>query len=128
VSRPESFLSRWTCRFACAGRGLLYVLTKEPSGRVHATALPVVAGLGLWLEIGVSQWAILALAAGGVIAAEALNTAVERLADRVSGEQEEAIRLVKDLAAGGVLAASAGAVLAGLAVLGPPLWTRLLGW
>jgi len=118
---------RWRRRFACAGRGLVYVLTKEPSGRVHAAALPVVGVLGTWLQIGASGWALLALAAGGVIAAEALNTAVERLADRVSGEREEAIGLVKDLAAGGVLAATLGAVLAGLAVLGPGLWAKLAG-
>ena len=96
------------------------MLRHEPSGRVHLAALAVVAGLGIWLRINAVEWAVLALAAGGVIAAEALNTAIERLADRVSSEREEAIRLVKDVAAGGVLAATLGAVAAGLAVLGPP--------
>lgn len=122
-----SFWQRWGNRFACAGRGLAHVVACEPSGRVHAAALAIVAGLGGWLGIGRVEWAVLALAAGAVISAEALNTAVERLADRVSGEREEAIRLVKDVAAGGVLAATFGAVLAGLLVLGPPLWQRLFG-
>jgi diacylglycerol kinase (ATP) len=85
-----------------------------------------VGALGIWLGTTPLEWAVLALAAGGVIAAEALNTAIERLADRVSGEREEAIRLVKDVAAGGVLAATLGAVGAGLAILGPPLW-RVVG-
>lgn len=103
------------------------MLRDEPSGRVHALALGLVAGLGWWLNVGFLEWAVLALAAGGVIAAEALNTAVERLADRVSLEREDSIRLVKDLAAGGVLAAVLGAVAAGLAILGPPLWLKLTG-
>ena len=68
----------------------------------------IVACLGIWLKISYKEWAILAVAAGGVIAAEALNTAIEWLADRVSREQEESIRLVKDVAAGGVLAAAGG--------------------
>lgn len=127
MKTPDSWICRWSCRFVCAGRGLVYVLTREPSGRVHAAALPAVAVLGLWLKIDWSGWAVLAVAAGGVIAAEALNTAVERLADRVSREREEPIRLIKDLAAGGVLAATLGAVLAGVAVLGPGLWARLAG-
>lgn len=103
------------------------MLRDEPSGRVHAVALPLVAGMAWWLEVRPVEWAVLALAAGGVIAAEALNTAVERLADRVSPEREEAIRLVKDVSAGGVLAATLGAVAAGLAILGPPLWARIWG-
>ena len=84
--------------------------------------MAAVGALGMGLGIRPLEWAVLAVAAGGVIAAEALNTAIERLADRVSAEREESIRLVKDLAAGGVLAATCGAVGAGLAILGPPLW------
>lgn len=122
MPEPDTFSQRWTQRFACAGRGLWHVLRHEPSGWVHGVALAGLTGLGIWLRIGFTEWAILLLAAGGVIAAEALNTAIERLADRVSGEREEAIRLVKDVAAGGVLAATLGAVAAGLAILGLPLW------
>jgi len=125
-ARPTPFFQRWTRRFACAGRGLGHVLGHEPSGRVHLAALAGVAGLGLGLGLHPLEWAVLALAAGAVIAAEALNTAIERLADRVSAEQEEAIRLVKDVAAGGVLAATLGAAAAGLAVLGPALWRTLI--
>ena len=103
------------------------VLWEEPSGRVHAAALPLVGAAGLWVDLGRGEWALLALAGGGVIAAEALNTAVERLADRVSEEQEEAIRVVKVLAAGGGLAASVAAVAVGAALLGPPCWAKLAG-
>lgn len=127
MSRPDNVWRIWWKRFSCAWRGLVIVLRDEPSGRVHAVALGVVAGLGWWLKVGAVEWAVLALAAGGVIAAEALNTAVERLADRVSLEREDSIRLVKDVAAGGVLAAALGAVGAGLAILGPPLWVKLTG-
>ncbi len=127
MRRLDGFLKRWGCRFACAGRGLGYVFFCEPSGRVHLAALVGVVVLGGWLGLAALEWAVLALAALAVIAAEALNTAVERLADRVSGEREDSIRLVKDVAAGGVLAATAGAVLAGLAILGPKLWLLAFG-
>ena len=91
---------------------------------VALVAVVVVAG---WLGLTLLEWAVLALAAAAVIAAEALNTAVERLGDRVSAEREESIRLIKDVAAGGVLAATMGAVTAGLAILGPKLWAVAFG-
>lgn len=127
VKKPDGFLRRWGHRFACAGRGLFQVLRDEPSGRVHVVAVLVVGALGIWLHLPALEWAVLGLAAGGVVAAEALNTAIERLSDRVSKEEENAIRVVKDMAAGGVLAATVGAVLVGLVVLGPRLWVIVLG-
>ena len=127
MKAPDKLRGHWCHRFCCAGRGLRYVLTHEPSGRVHCAALVAVAALGGWLGLTALEWAVLASAAASVIAAEALNTAVERLADRVSVEREESIRRVKDVAAGGVLAATIGAVAAGLAIMGPKLWLVIFG-
>jgi diacylglycerol kinase len=111
----------WILRFACAFRGLGFTLSREPSGRVHAICAVAVGLMGLWLRVSAVEWAVLALATGVVIGAEALNSAIERLADRVTVEREESIRLLKDSAAGGVLAASIGAALAALAIFGPKL-------
>lgn len=110
--------------FLCAARGLAKVLAREPNARWHVLAVVVVTAAGVWLEISGVEWAVVMLAFGAVIGAEALNTAVERLADRVTKEQEEAIRVVKDVAAGGVLAAALGAAGAAVFIFGP----RLLGW
>ncbi|MDB6133639.1 MAG: diacylglycerol kinase family protein [Verrucomicrobiales bacterium] len=125
MNPPDKFLDRWVRRFACAFRGLGWVLSHEPSGRVHAVGAILAAAMGLWLRITALEWAVLALACGSVIGAEALNTAIEKLADRVSTEREEAIRLVKDTAAGGVLAVTLGAVGTGLGIFGPRLWTMI---
>lgn len=127
MKKPDTLRGVWLHRFACAGRGLRYVLLHEPSGRVHLAAFGLTVITGLGLGLAALEWAVIALAAAGVVAAEALNTAVERLADRVSLEREEPIRLVKDIAAGGVLAATLGAVGAGLAIFGPKLWALAFG-
>jgi diacylglycerol kinase len=111
----------WLFRFSCAFRGLGRTLAGESSGRVHAVCALAVAGMGIWLRVSPVEWAVLSLAVGAVIAVEALNSAIERLADRVTGEREEAIRNCKDAAAGGVLAASIGAAGAALAIFGPKL-------
>jgi diacylglycerol kinase len=114
-------MKSWVFRFACAFKGLGRMLAFEPSGRVHAVCGVAVAVMGLWLKVSVLEWAVLSLAVGAVLAAEALNSAIERLADRVTREQEDAIRILKDVAAGGVLAAAMGAAGSALAIFGPRL-------
>jgi diacylglycerol kinase len=114
-------MKSWLFRFACAFRGLGRVLAREPSGQVHVICAMAVVAMGAWLRVSAVEWAVLSLAMGAVIAAECLNSAVERLADRVTLEREPAIRIIKDTAAGGVLAVSIGAAGAALAIFGPKL-------
>ena len=118
-------MKRWIQRFACAFRGLGHLLTHEPSGRVHAVCAAAVVAMAVWLRVSALEWAVLSLAVGAVIAAEALNSAIERLADRLTTDREESIRLLKDAAAGGVLASAIGAALAALAIFGPKLLALL---
>ena len=112
--------------FADAARGMR-VFFAEPNARVQLAAALAVIGLGLWLRVGVRDWALLVLAIGLVLAAEASNTALEALADRVAPDRHPLVGRAKDVAAGGVLVASLAAAVLGLLVLGPPLWRRLLG-
>jgi diacylglycerol kinase (ATP) len=65
------------------------------------------------------RWVILAIAL--VWLAEALNTAIERLADAVTLEPNENIGYAKDVAAGAVLAASIISVVIGLTIFLPRL-------
>ncbi len=58
---------------------------------------------------------------GYVLAAEAFNSAIEALSDRVSPGYDEAVRRTKDLAAGGVLLTAVAAFVVGLIVFVPKL-------
>ena len=64
------------------------------------------------------------LAIGLVWAMEALNTAIELLADEVSLEQRARIGRAKDVAAFAVLAAALAAVAIGLLVFWPHLFRQ----
>jgi diacylglycerol kinase len=65
------------------------------------------------------EWALLILAIGLVWAMEALNTAIELLADEISIEPRLRLGQAKDVAAFGVLAAAVAAMLIGLFVFIP---------
>ena len=81
----------------------------------------VVLIAGFVLHISAMEWVAVALCFGGVLAAEAFNSAVEALADRVSPGYDEAVKHTKDLAAGAVLLMAMAAVAVGLIIFVPKI-------
>ena len=95
------------------------LLTSQHNAWIHAAATVLVVIGALLVRVSRLEWALLILAIGLVWAMEALNTAVELLADEVSLEHRQRIGKAKDVAAFGVLAAAMAAVLIGLLVFIP---------
>jgi diacylglycerol kinase len=115
-----SWLRARAAGFAFALRGVA-ALAREPHARIHFATALAVAALAAWLRVPPGEAALLALAVGLVLAAEALNSALEALADRVAPDRHPLVARAKDIAAGGVLLAALAAAVAGLLVLGPRL-------
>jgi diacylglycerol kinase len=108
--------------FVPAFAGLCSALRMQRNLQIHAAAVVIVTGAGLWLGLHAWEWCAVLLAAGMVLAAELLNTAIELVADRVSRDREEAIRRVKDVAAAAVLVAALISVVVGVIVFLPKVW------
>lgn len=104
--------------FAHALRGLR-VFVSQPNARIHVVAALAVVALGWRLQVSRAEWLALVLAMGLVMAAEALNTALELVVDRASPEWHPLARDAKDAAAAAVLMASACAAVVGLLVFVP---------
>ena len=94
----------------------------EHNGWLHAAATLVVIALSILLRLSLSEWRWIILAIVLVWLAEALNTAVERLADAITIEPNEQISFAKDVAAGSVLVAAIGSAAIGLTVFVPRLF------
>jgi diacylglycerol kinase len=97
----------------------------EPNAKIHAVAALAVVLLGAWLGIEARDWAVLILAIGGVVATEAMNTAVERVVDLAQPAQHPLAKVSKDVAAAAVLASAMAAAAIGLLIIGPPLWQHV---
>lgn len=126
---PTRHRSRWRHELASFGyalQGIREALQSEPHLRFHALATVGVVALGLWLDLPPLHWAMLVLCIGGVWMAELMNTAIETIIDLVSPEFHPLAGRAKDVAAGAVLVLALAAVVVGLLILGPPLWTRLV--
>lgn len=108
-----------------AVRGLVVAWRAERHLKVHTVAAIAVVCLGWTLKLSNVEWAILTLAMGLVLAAEYANSALERLADRVSLDRHPLIRDAKDFAAASVLVAALTAAVVGVLILGPKFWTYL---
>lgn len=119
--------SSWLAPFGHAIRGIAEAVRHERHMRIHATAATAVAAAGLWLRVGLADWLWLGAAATVVIAAELMNTAIERAVDLASPERHPLAKTAKDAAAGAVLVTALFAAFVGLAVLGPPLWRVISG-
>ena len=120
------WLGRLARSFGCAFAGLFWMVRSQRNARIHLMALGIVVVMGAWLRITSMEWCLVVLAAGGVLAAEALNSAVEELADRLTTERDERIRRAKDAAAAGVLLAALAALAVGLMVFLPRLLDLVL--
>lgn len=112
--------------FSYAGKGIATLLREEHNARIHLVAAVVAVAAGILLEISAAEWAVVALCIGGVTAAEAINSAIEALCDRVSPGFDPMIGKAKDLAAAGVLLTATGAAAAGLLIFIPKI-VSLLG-
>ncbi len=119
-----AWLGKISRSFGFAFSGLARLVRTQRNARIHVAAACVAAGAGVWLRISRAEACAVVLACGMVIGAEALNTALEQLADRITLEKDERIRVAKDLAAAAVLVTSIAALLVGLIVFVPPLLAR----
>jgi diacylglycerol kinase (ATP) len=123
--KPEPHTGFWRGRgksFACALRGIAVLLRTQTNARIHLLATVLVVAAGFMFRISRGEWVPLAFAIGIVWIAEAVNTVIEALADRITQENDDAIRRAKDVAAGAVLLAAITAAIIGLLILGPHAW------
>ena len=101
-------------RYAFAGVRLLF--GEEHNARIHATITVLVVVAGIVLRVSPVEWGVLVICIGMVLAAEAFNSAIERVANYLTTERDDRIRDIKDLAAGAVLLCAIAAAVVGCVI------------
>ncbi|GAB3792141.1 diacylglycerol kinase family protein [Spirosoma humi] len=104
--------------FRFAGQGILDLFRFENNAKVHLLVAILVIGAGFVLGLSPLEWTIILTQIGLVWAAEAFNTAIEKLCDFVSPGLHPQIKAIKDLSSGAVLILTIVAVLVGLIIFG----------
>jgi diacylglycerol kinase (ATP) len=111
--------------FRHAANGIAFVVRTQPNAWIHLAATVAVLAAGGLLHVSHGEWLALLLAIGLVWTAEALNTAIELLADGISVDYNKRLGHARDVGAGAVLLASVAAAAVGLVVFVPHLLTLL---
>lgn len=120
--KKEGFLKgRWKS-LGYALKGAVHLVRTEHSIMVQVLIAVLVSLAGVYYEIAPWEWAMQTLAIGLVLAAEGLNTAIEKLCDFVHPERDPLIGKIKDIAAGGVTFAALLAVVVGLIIYLPKVF------
>ena len=105
--------------FTFAWKGILTCAGHEQNITFHLIAAIIVLAAGFCFGISRTEWMVVMLCIGTVIAAELFNSAIERLVDMVSPEWKKTAGEVKDIAAGAVLLTAIAAAIVGIIVFLP---------
>lgn len=114
-------MNRLVRSFYYAMQGIAYAVTHGPNMRIHLLAAAAAIGMGFAADLTRLEWALLSLTIFMVLAAETVNTAIERTVDLVGTERHPLAKAAKDLAAGGVLLTAVNAIIIAFILFGPCL-------
>ncbi len=114
-------MGRFFMGFVYAARGIVQCVRQERNFRFHLCAAALVFFLAArYYGFDAVRWAILFLTVFGVLALEAVNSAVERAVGLPDEKHDALAGQAKDVAAGAVMLFSAGAVCVGAVLFWQP--------
>ena len=86
----------------CAVKGAIKGFRSEKNFWIYLGHVLLTLPLNIWLQFNYVQHAVYAITVFGVFATEYVNTAIEKLCNRITEEKDDKIRDIKDIAAAAV--------------------------
>ena len=115
MTKKEPFIINRIKSLGYASRGAWLLLKNEASVQVQASIAVLVIIAGFYFEISAIEWMVQLIAIALVMSTEALNSAIEEIADFIHPEYHKKIGYTKDIAAGAVFFAGiAGIIIAAI--------------
>lgn len=102
--------------FGFALKGILELLRNERNFKIEVLAVLINVILVVLLNVEARDTAIILLVCFAVLSAEAFNTAIEKICDKIQPEYDIQIGKIKDISAGAVLLLTFCAAITGVLV------------
>ena len=99
--------------------GLFYAYRHEQSLWIHGFAVLLAVILGIIFQIKLSEWAIIFIALGIILALELINTAIEAAVDLTTTEIHPLAKVAKDCGSAASFVMSIVSIVISLFVFGP---------
>ena len=101
--------------------GITGFFRNETNGQIQLGAATVAVILACVFRIDAMEWLVVVLCITVVLTLEMINTVIEKLCDVVHPGYHPQIKIIKDIAAGSVLLAAIGSVIAGAIIFLPKI-------
>lgn len=101
--------------------GLIYAYRYEQSLWIHGFATILAIIMGFIFKIKFSEWAIIFIALGSILALELLNTAIEAAVDLTTSEIHPLAKIAKDCGSAASFVMSIVSIVISMFVFGPYL-------
>lgn len=101
--------------------GLAIAIKEEKSLWAYLILLPVVIGVGIWVDLSTTEWAIILLTLFATGSTEVINTAIESSVDAMSFQYNIKVKKIKDIAAGATLIMSIATIIILLIIFIPAI-------
>lgn len=111
--------------FRYAASGLIFCVKTQQNFRIHLLVAIIAVMGGLCLHIGQLQWIAITICISTVLAAELMNTAIEKICDHINPSHHPQIKVIKDVAAGAVLVITIMSLVTGLLIIVPAIFNRI---
>lgn len=115
-------MSKFLRGFQFAYSGLVYMFRTQLNAKVHLIAAALAVGLAFYFNIELWEWIAIVICIAIVLAAEAFNTAIEKMVDELSPGYNSAAGKVKDISAAAVLILASGAAIVGTIIFYPKIF------
>jgi len=120
--KPRKFSARARLRsFIYAFRGLGVMIREEHNFWIHLGITAILIPVCIICRLSAMEWALIILCIGLVLGMELVNSAIERIADKISPARDHEIGKIKDLGAAAVLITAVAAAIMGLIILVPKI-------
>ncbi len=117
----DGFIKRRLKGIKYSLKGILILITTEDSIKAQFLIGFFVIVLGFVFNISSTEWMVQLIIIGLVLVAEALNTAVEKVADFIHPEFHNKIGIIKDVAAGAAGLAAIISIIIGCIIYIPKI-------
>ena len=107
--------------FKNAWAGILWAFKTQPNFRVHVVVSVLALGLARYLQITVTETAIIVFMIILGLTSEMINTSLETMTDLITREWRPEAKTAKDVAAGMMLIAAMGAIIIAIVIFTPYL-------
>lgn len=122
MNRVFTFIKDRIRAFKFAFKGFYILISQEDSIIAQSIIAILVTIAGFIFDLSATEWMFQIFAIGLLLSVEALNTAIERLADFVHPEHHKKIGIIKDIGAGAAFFAAVTAIIIGLIIYLPKIF------